>query len=106
MRTPKTWTRDERAAAPTSTTRRPQEPLALKAQRSARTSQEGCLAIEGGAGVYLLLDPETRDIRGTLLDQGGGWWKCRTPRGNTRQVFIAPDVADPWLNAAERMAAS
>ncbi|WP_131735871.1 hypothetical protein [Actinomadura roseirufa] len=69
------------------------------------SSSEGRLDVEGGAGVYLLVDPRTRDIRGTLVDLGGGWWRCRTPRGDAREVFVPPWVDEPWRNAAERVAA-
>ncbi len=59
--------------------------------------------VEGGAGVYLLVDLETRDIRGTLVDLGGGWWRCRTSRGDKREVFVPADVEEPWRDAAERV---
>ncbi|WP_131739476.1 hypothetical protein [Actinomadura roseirufa] len=62
--------------------------------------------VEGGAGFYFLVDPRTRDIRGTLVDLGDGWWRCRTPRGDTREVFVPSNVTEPWKNAAERVGGS
>ncbi len=59
--------------------------------------------VEGGDGVYFLVDPESGDIRGTMLDQGGGWWKCRTPAGDQREVFVESSVPDPWLHVARRV---
>ncbi|WP_278045263.1 hypothetical protein [Actinomadura roseirufa] len=39
-----------------------------------------------------------------LFDLGGGWWRCRTPRGEAREVFVPPWVDESWRNAAERVA--
>ncbi|WP_131739374.1 hypothetical protein [Actinomadura roseirufa] len=63
------------------------------------------LDVEDVGGVYFLVDPQTRDIRGTLVDLGGGWWRCRTPRGDAREVFVPPWVDEPWRDVAERTAA-
>ncbi|WP_131736950.1 hypothetical protein [Actinomadura roseirufa] len=68
--------------------------------------EEARLDVEGGDGLYFLVDPTTRDIRGTLVDLGGGWWRCRTPRGQKRELFVPAHVAEPWRDAAERMGGS
>ncbi|WP_131738636.1 hypothetical protein [Actinomadura roseirufa] len=65
------------------------------AEPLASASSAGRLDVEGGDGVYLLLDPQTRHIRGTLVDLG-----------DTREVFVAAGTAEPWRNAAERVAAA
>ncbi|WP_131739370.1 hypothetical protein [Actinomadura roseirufa] len=44
-------------------------------------------------------------ICGTLVDLGGGWWRCRSPRGDAREVFVPSWVDEPWRDVAERVAA-
>ncbi|WP_131738364.1 hypothetical protein [Actinomadura roseirufa] len=75
------------------------------AEPSASASPVRRLDVEDFGGVFFLVEPLTRDIRGTLVDLGGGWWRCRTPRGDAREVFVPPWVDEPWRNAAERVVA-
>ena len=53
-----------------------------------------------GGGVYFLTTGTGEDIVGTLLDDGGGWWKCRAPNGLVRTVYVPRGTPDPVLHAA------
>lgn len=59
--------------------------------------------IKGRDGVYFMFDPATDDLVGTLVDQRDGWWRCRAPDGRVREVFVEPDVDEPWRDVAERI---
>ncbi|GGV33741.1 hypothetical protein GCM10010182_66890 [Actinomadura cremea] len=61
----------------------------------------------GGGGVYFLTTPATGgdgggggDIVGTLLNDGDGWWRCRTPSGLARRLYIPRGTPNPVLRAA------
>ncbi|WP_131736381.1 hypothetical protein [Actinomadura roseirufa] len=76
-----------------------------KAAEPPRPSHPGASTSKAAGGVYFLVAPQTRDMLGMLVDLGGGWWRCRTPRGDAREVFVPPWVDEPWRNTAERVAA-
>lgn len=64
------------------------------------------LNVVGHGGIYFLVDPDTDYTRGTMLDEGGGWWRCVTPSGRVRRIYVPDETPDPPLAAAERIGGS
>ncbi|QXJ21041.1 hypothetical protein AGRA3207_001854 [Actinomadura graeca] len=56
----------------------------------------GGFVFKGRDGVYLLLDPETGDPRATIVSQGDGTWRARTPsRSSGRGRMRGGPSVDP-----------
>ncbi|QXJ20887.1 hypothetical protein AGRA3207_001680 [Actinomadura graeca] len=69
----------------------------------AKEIRVGDYLFKGGDGVYLLVDPETRDPRATIVSQGNGTWRARTLDGEAR-TFEPPDgVERPGLWVAQQI---
>ncbi|QXJ22758.1 hypothetical protein AGRA3207_003814 [Actinomadura graeca] len=70
------------------------------------SGEETCVegyVLTGGADVYLLLDPDTRDPRATIVSLGNGTWRARTLDGKAK-TFEPPDEIDrPALWVAEQL---
>ncbi|WP_131742510.1 hypothetical protein [Actinomadura roseirufa] len=81
----------------------PKDPRSVRASRKGRLDVE---KVQEESGLYFLVHPRTRDICGTMLDQGDGWWRCRTPRGKLREIYVPAGVDEPWRYVAERVSAA
>ena len=52
--------------------------------------------------MYLLLDPETKDPRATIISQGTGTWRARTLDGEAKTFQPPDDVERPEVWVAEQ----
>jgi hypothetical protein len=62
----------------------------------------GGYLLDGHDGVYLLLDPETRETKGAVVSAGGGLYRVRLPAGGVAEVTVPEGERRPGLWAAER----
>ncbi|WP_019631715.1 hypothetical protein [Actinomadura atramentaria] len=65
----------------------------------------GDLVLEAAADSgFVAFDAATGAAVMTALDEGGGWWRVRTPSGAVRSFWLPGDTAETWWAVVERAA--